>query len=118
MSEVGAVDIFETDRLLEMTTFVEEVTEFERGYARGPERELLSALLFDGIQSYLNYANSRGSESRSRFREAYAWIHKKNDNYVFSFESVCEALGIDPDYLRVGLANVEVSDLLRGKRRN
>jgi len=89
----------------------------ERGYARGPERELLSALLFDGLQSYLNYSQARSSEMRARFRESFAWIHRRGDSYVFSFESVCDALGIDPDSLRVGLINVESSEILRGKRR-
>lgn len=115
---LSAMGVGEGSEHIVMTTFVAEVIDAERGYARGPERELLSALIFDGIQSYLNYGNARGSEARARYREAYAWIHKTNDSYVFSFESVCEALGIDANYLRVGLANVEVSDLLRGKRRN
>jgi len=89
----------------------------EGGYATGPERDLLSALLFDGIQSYLNYGKSRSSEDRARYREACAWIHKESDEYVFSFINVCDALGVDANFLRLGLGNVTSSELMRGKRR-
>ena len=75
------------------------------GFAQGPERNLLTALLFDGIQSYMAYFFAKGADSKTKYREAYAWIHKREDDYVFSFESVCEALGIDADYLRIGIAN-------------
>jgi hypothetical protein len=99
-------------------SIVEEILHFnDTGYAAGPERELLSALLFDGIQSFLNFAKRDGSEARARFREAYSWIHKKGDEYIFSFDSVCEGLGIDPEFLRYGLANVCATNALKGKRR-
>lgn len=100
------------------SAFVEEIASGDEGYAMGPERDLLSALLFDGVQSYLNYANSSASEARSRYREACAWIYKKGDEYIFSFDSVCEGLGIDPDYLRSGLASVTSAGVLKGKRRS
>lgn len=100
------------------TLFIEDMALGERGYAVGPERELLSALLFDGIQSYLNYAGAEDSEAKSKYREAYAWIHRRGDEYIFSFENVCEGLGIDADYLRYGLANVCASGILKGKRRS
>jgi hypothetical protein len=88
------------------------------GYAEGPERELLAALLFDGVQSYLSYVRATTVENRSRFREAFIWVHRDTDGYVFSFESVCSALGIDPDYLRYGLANVSSTEILKCKKRS
>jgi len=75
------------------------------GFANGPERNLLSALLFDGIQSYMAYFFAKGANAKTKYREAYSWIHQTGDDYVFSFESVCEALGIEPEYLRLGIAN-------------
>ena len=32
---------------------LEQSIDIDKGYARGPERALLSALLFDGVQSYI-----------------------------------------------------------------
>lgn len=75
------------------------------GFAEGPERNLLAALLFDGIQSYMAYFFAKGTNAKTKYREAYSWIHSRNDDYVFSFENVCEALGLDPEYLRLGIAN-------------
>lgn len=100
------------------STFIEDIVNGDDGYAMGPERDLLSALLFDGVQSYLNYANSGASEARTRYREACAWIYKRGDEYIFSFDSVCEGLGIDPDYLRSGLSSVTAEGVLKGKRRS
>jgi len=87
------------------TFIAEQLVDSERGYARGPERALLAAILFDGVQAFLNYASASSEAVKARYREAYNWIVRRGDDYVFDFESVCEALGIDPDYLRLGLIN-------------
>jgi len=94
-----------TSDWLENTHFVEDILESDRGYARGPERSLMSAILFDGIQSYMNFVTSPGSRSNKRYQEAFAWVNKKDSEYVFSFDNVCEGLGIDPEFLRLGLIN-------------
>lgn len=84
---------------------VEELLDGRSGYADGPERELLSAVLFDGIQSYVNFLLAKTDAERSRFREAYRWVQSKESDYTFSFVAVCEALGIHPEYLKLGIIN-------------
>jgi hypothetical protein len=93
-----------TDTFNPAQTIIAEV-QVAPGFAEGPERNLLTALLFDGIQSYMAYFFAKGASAKTKYREAYSWIHKRGDDYVFSFENVCEALGIDPEYLRLGIAN-------------
>lgn len=88
-----------------------------RGYATGAERDLLTAILFNGVHAYLNYRSATGIKSRARFREASSWVHARDDDDAFAFENVCQALGIDPDSLRCGLANVTVTEALMGKIR-
>lgn len=83
----------------------EHLIDCERGYAKGPERALMSALLFDGVQAYMNYATATSESTRTRYREAFNWITRAGEDYVFSFESVCEGLGIDAEFLRLGLTN-------------
>ncbi|MCB0335882.1 MAG: hypothetical protein KDD62_06235 [Bdellovibrionales bacterium] len=78
----------------------------EKGYARGPERALLSALLFDGVQSFMNYVCADSEQTKVRYREAYNWVMSVKDDYVFAFENVCQALGVDPAYIRLGLINL------------
>lgn len=84
----------------------DEVLNSRRGFARGPERALMAALLFDGIQTYINLADCEGRVLKSRWREAAYWVHSDGGDYVFAFDNVCEALGIDADFLRCGLINV------------
>ncbi|MCB0330110.1 MAG: hypothetical protein KDD70_10610 [Bdellovibrionales bacterium] len=93
-----------------------ELVESERGYARGPERVLLSAILFDGIQAYMNFATAESEGQRQKYIEAYRWVHRESDDYVFSFDNVCDGLGVDSDYLRYGLANATNSQTFEWKR--
>lgn len=87
------------------------------GYAAGPERGLLSALLFDGVQSYLAHCLSPTETMKTKYIEAYQWVHRTDQEYIFSFDNVCEALGVDPDGLRLGLANFINSNQLESYRR-
>lgn len=100
------------------TTVIEEFLDGNKGYAHGPERGLLSALLFDGVQAYIHYSLSATRKERSRYAEAFNWITDTGLEYAFSFNNVCEALGLNPDYLRLGLANASTSLLVEaGKSR-
>lgn len=102
------------------TMVVDEISDTGRGYASGPERALMSALLFDGVQSYMSYVCARSEGLRAKYREAYNWVTGKENEYIFSFENVCGGLGLDPDYLRVGLVNAcnSSSDSWKRSRRN
>ena len=88
------------------TVLVDELSDGARGYATGPERQLLSALLFDGIQNFMNFATAGSESTRTRYREAYHWITSKEHEYIFSFENCCEALGLSAQEVRLGLLNV------------
>lgn len=100
------------------TNVVDEIVESTSGYARGPERSLLGALLFDGIQAYISYALSTTGQEKARFVEAFNWVMDLNGEEPFSFNGVCEALGVSPEYLRLGLANASSSLLFEvGKTR-
>ncbi len=65
----------------------------------GGERKLMAALLSDGVESYISQA-VKGFRDKDEVRD---WIHTKDYSYVFSFDVVCQCLGIDADYLRSGL---------------
>ncbi|MCB0354251.1 MAG: hypothetical protein KDD64_12020 [Bdellovibrionales bacterium] len=85
---------------------LDEILHTEKGFARGPERALFAAVLFDGIQTYFAYLAAENEEQQKTYREAYRWVHEIEDEYLFSFENVCEGLGVDPDYVRLGLLNL------------
>lgn len=78
----------------------------EEGSSKDGERRLMAALLSDGIEAYINQTSASSVESRrsiSKFNAA-EWIECSDESYVFSFDSVCRSLGINPHYLRLGLA--------------
>lgn len=85
--------------------FSEDLLNGDKGYAVGPVRALMSALLFDGVQSFMNFACADTPAHRNRYQEAHQWVSTRGSEYIFAFDSVCEALGVDPDFLRYGLLN-------------
>lgn len=93
--------VFEPDVMLPSQYLIPD----EQGLSGG-ERRLMAALLSDGIEAYINHAISQLTGSLRRVSaksDACEWIEIKDDSYVFSFDNVCECLGIDPEYLRLGL---------------
>ena len=85
----------------------DDFTGRNHGYAHGPERSLMMAMLFDAVQGYICYSQlPQKKRARSIYREAFNWVHDNSRDYVFSFNNVCEALGINPPYLRLGLLNI------------
>ena len=68
-----------------------------------PEMRLLLAVLEDAISCYQHYFHSRNPIQQRLFEEAKEWILSSDDSWVFSFESVCDALEVNAAYLRQGL---------------
>lgn len=68
-----------------------------------PEKKLMLAVLVDAIELYQNYVSRRRKISRQRFLEAEQWIREENQEWPFSFENICEALGFNPQYIHLGL---------------
>jgi hypothetical protein len=72
-----------------------------------PERELMLAILRDGIDTYQDNRTAEGGRRKRLYDEARDWIFSDSTDWVFSFVSVCSALGLDPDYVRKGLGRKE-----------
>jgi len=70
------------------------------------ERALLRAVLYDAILCL----QGQGVCMRDRARataEARRWMESRKRNYIFTFESICHILDIDPNYLRERLLRDE-----------
>ncbi len=71
---------------------------------QGGERRLMAALLSDGIEAYISQCAVAGNwQSEDVHVDAFEWVETRDLSYVFSFDNVCECLGINADYLRLGL---------------
>jgi len=76
---------------------------FRRSQHLEPEKVLLLAILEDAVHCYRKYRAARDRTGRERFHEAEDWIMRGKDDWIFSFDNVCELLGLDPQYVRRGL---------------
>ncbi len=68
------------------------------------EQELMLAVLEDAVTCFQRYFAARDKTETRLFCEAEDWIlqHEKS-NWLFSFDNVCENLGLNPGYVREGL---------------
>jgi hypothetical protein len=76
---------------------------FRRSEYLGPEKSLLVAILDDAVQEYRKYYRAHDAEGKRRFREVEEWVMHAGDGWTFSFDNICELLGLDPEYVRRGL---------------
>ncbi len=91
--------IFESDVLLASQFF----TIFRRDGGLSRERLLMLAVLEDAIETYRRYARTRAAYGHRLFDEARQWVESNDRSWLFSFETICDALGLDPSYVRRGL---------------
>ena len=68
------------------------------------EKRLLLAVFKDALYCFQKYCGARRGKGKKLFSETEAWIAEPNDEWVFSFENICETFGWDPNYIRRGLA--------------
>jgi len=81
----------------------EKVHEAKKGSAEHQaERDLMLAVLEDGIACFQGYFSKPSRTNEQLFLEAEEWT-SSNDDEVFSFNNVCETLGLNPSRLRKGL---------------
>ena len=60
----------------------------------------MGAVLQDAIRSFCECSGSRGVRSRKLFDETSQWFASRDHDWPFAFESICAALGIEPDWIR------------------
>ncbi len=76
------------------------------GYALSGEQRLMLALLTDALNVYQKGALSRLTRMRRLYIDAECWILADHANCnAFSFTTVCDALGINPELLRRRIIN-------------
>ena len=68
-----------------------------------PEKRLLLAVLEEAIATVQRYVVDERRRGRRLCREAEGWVLSDDVNWPCTFRRICDALGIDPDYLREGV---------------
>jgi len=67
------------------------------------ERRLMIAVLEDAVDVYRKQAGARDPRGEQLFQEAEEWIEDTDRTWLFSFENICDVLGLEAEYLRRGL---------------
>jgi hypothetical protein len=70
------------------------------------EQRLMLAVLVDAINVLEGWRRTGGVRERKAFAEAAQWVNVTGTSHPFSFDSVCEALEIDPGLMRSRLFNL------------
>jgi hypothetical protein len=68
-----------------------------------PERRLRLAVLEDAVHQFQRYVNGTFPHERARYDAELEWFASEDRSEPFAFESICDALNIDPEYVRSGL---------------
>jgi hypothetical protein len=92
-------ELFQPDTLLPSQYF----DRIRRRASSDGERRLMVAILEDAVDVYRKQAGARDRRRRQLFEDAEAWIESPDRGWIFSYENICEVLGIDAGYLRKGL---------------
>jgi len=92
--------LFQPDTLLSAQYFdnLRRKTYFE------PEKRLMLAILQDAVNCYRDKVQTQNRKGKRLFAETESWVVESNGNWIFSFDNVCEALSLNPEYVRQGLS--------------
>jgi hypothetical protein len=71
--------------------------------AIAPVKRLMMAVLEDALRCFQNNSNAKNGPRKRLFAEAEQWLCGETGDGPFSFDTVCETLGIEPEFLRGGL---------------
>jgi hypothetical protein len=92
------ISLFEPDTLVSAQYF-----ENLRSKTIEPEKRLMLAILEDAVNYFQANVTAQSGSRKKLFRETEDWIMTQDDDWIFSFVSVCENLRLNPEYVRQGL---------------
>ncbi len=80
------------------------------------EKRLLLAMLEDAVHCFQTYLLAKKPHERRLFQEAEEWIVSTDGLWFFSFENICDVLGINPSRMREALKAWKEEKTLRYAR--
>jgi len=78
-----------------------------------PEKRLMLAVLEDAINCFQINVMAQNGRRKKLFNESEDWIMGRDDDWIFSFVSICELLRLNPEYVRRGLLRWKEKKLAR-----
>ncbi|HXL08684.1 MAG TPA: hypothetical protein VN966_00505 [Candidatus Bathyarchaeia archaeon] len=106
--EEKITSLFEPDTLLSA-----QYLDLHRKALLEPEKRLMLAVLEDAINCFQVNVMAQSGRGKKLFNESEDWIMGRDDDWIFSFVSVCELLRFNPEYVRRGLLRWKEKKLAR-----
>ena len=94
-----ASGVFAPDTLLPGQYF----DRLRRGNDLTGEQRLMIAVMETAVDDYMKHAAARDRLRQGLFAEAERWIESTDRSWVYAFETICDHLGLDAEYVRRGL---------------
>jgi len=76
-------------------------------FTKQGEKRLMLAVLEEAVGTFQRNLHAKSRRGQRLFRESAEWIASPDTTWMFSFESICHTLGLDPRYLRGGLERLK-----------
>ena len=95
--------LFQPDTLLSAQYF----ENFRRTTFLEPEKRLMLAILEDAIKCFQKNLLVRSGRNKRLFEKAEQWITEVSGDWIFSFETICDTLGVNPELCAPGIAPLE-----------
>ena len=67
------------------------------------ERRLLLAVLEEAVESFFRYRSAATRRGQRLFNETVEWFWDHDQRWLYSFETICQHLGLDAEFIRGGL---------------
>jgi hypothetical protein len=92
-------------RIFQADTLIPEqfLATHRRKFYLNPERSLMLAVLQDAIFCFQANLMATSRKKRVLFLETEQWILEQDKVYAYSFENICQMLGVEASYLRKGI---------------
>lgn len=98
-NEEKIASLFQPDTLVAAQYF----DNLRRNTLLEPEKRLTWAILEDAIRTFQDNVAAQDRRGKRLFEETEQWVTQTGHDWIFSFENVCDTLGLNPEYVRQGL---------------
>ena len=82
-----------------------------------PEFALAKGVLIQAKQDLRRFATAQDSVGREMYADAYSWVTSNDFSWPYSFQNVCKALSLSPEFVRAELLPVFQAGWLSRSRR-
>jgi hypothetical protein len=99
---IGVAEVEEIVARIAAVPFVDpgQVPMYQQARLDSGERRLALAILDDAVRCALRHSSSPVQRQRAEADDALRWIASDESSYALSFVPICQALGIDADWIR------------------